>query len=153
VPEGLAHKAEWWLALVTNRAQKVGNFQLRRYGLQNGHGYHASPGTDVLKTTNTKILNVDNTSKWRQEGKEIFIWHMKRSPINKDLYKLLICRRWCNINTTKRKAIDIVSYFIRGRGKLNTVFVVRQSLDSTHPLSPNGLDKRNPNIFNGIFGN
>ena len=122
------------------RARKVRNFHNNRNWLEDRHGNHASLSADVLKAANAKILDVNDTSIGRQRRRNVVIWHMKRGRVNKDIFKVFICRSKCNIDTTKIKAIKIIIHLIGGRGKLNAIFLIRQCLNSTHSLGSDGLN-------------
>ena len=75
------------------------------------------------------------------------------SRITEHLGSLESTKSRCNIYTAKIKAIYVIADFIGGRGELNSIFMIRQCLNSTHSLSSYCLNKDNPNIFNGIFAN
>jgi hypothetical protein len=140
MPKSIARQAIRWLTLVADRAREVHNLNDHRYLSKKRHDDHVGPSANVLIALNAKITKSNYTAIRRQRRRDIIIRHMERSPVNKDISEVLICRGWCDVYTTKIKTIKVISHLVGGRGELDPILMVRQCLNSRDPVSTNGLN-------------
>ena len=93
MPHLLAHKASRRLSAVAKQKLKTGGANFSWNSLLDYHGHHTCARLNRWETLDGEVLHQNDTAVWSQAIIQIFIWHLRRSPIDVDGLHLVSPRK------------------------------------------------------------